>query len=209
MAGRTEAFDAAAAALREGKAVVIPTDTLFGLAVSPRHAASPDLLYQIKERPSGKPVAWLVAGKGDLGRYGSDVPEAAWTLADAFWPGALTIIVKASDAVPRPFQSEAGTIGLRMPANDLARALAAELGGSLAVTSANLSGLADPLRFEDLDPAITSRAAAVIADSRPKSGQASTVVDCTAPDLRILREGEIGAAAMMQVLAGKGGRFAK
>ena len=184
-------FEAVVAALRAGKPVIVPTDTLYGVGVSPLHAPSPAVLYEIKGRPSDKPVAWLVRSEGDIDVYGADVPEYARRLVQAFWPGALTIIVRASDAVPRPYQSQAGTIGLRMPDDELTRAIATEVGCPLAVTSANLSGQPDPHRFEEIDSLLMTRVAAAIDDSRQKSGIGSTVLDCTGPTYRILREGSI------------------
>ena len=115
-------------ALKNGQPIVFPTDTLFGLGVSVLHAPSPDILYAIKHREKKKPIAWLVGGIEDLERYGKMVPDFAFALARTFWPGPLTIIVKASDEVPAAFCSEEGTIGLRMPANETARALIGELG---------------------------------------------------------------------------------
>ena len=195
-------LDAVVAALMGGLPVVVPTDTLYGLAVSPLHASTPHILYDIKGRPSDKPVAWLVAHMDDLGRFGVGVPAYARRLVAAFWPGALTVIVRASDAVPPAYRSQAGTIGLRMPDDALVRAIADEVGCPLAVTSANLSGQRDPKRFDDLDPAVLSRVAAAIDDQRRKSGIGSTVVDCTGDSPRILREGGITRADIDGVLAG-------
>lgn len=186
-----DAKDEVVAALRAGRSVIVPTDTLFGVAVSPLHAPSPAILYEIKGRPSDKPVAWLVAHAADLGIYGKDVPEYAQRLAVAFWPGALTIIVKASDAVPPMYRSKAGTIGLRMPDDALVRAIADEVGCPLAVTSANVSGGPDPMRFADIDSRILGSVAAAVDDERPKSGIGSTVVECVGAAPRILREGGI------------------
>lgn len=194
-------FDAVVGALLEGLPVVVPTDTLFGIAVSPLHAPEPSILYRIKGRPSDKPVAWLVPRAADLDVYGRDVPDYARTLVEAFWPGALTVIVKASAEVPEPYRSAAGTIGLRMPDDVLTRVLADEAGCPLAVTSANVSGGPDPRRFVDIDPVIMAQVAAAIDDDREKSGVGSTVLDCTGPAPRILREGTITQAAIDAVLA--------
>lgn len=194
-------FDAVAAALAEGLPAIVPTDTLFGIAVSPLHAPSPAILYQIKGRPSGKPVAWLVASADALDAYGRDVPAYARRLAEAFWPGALTLIVEAAEAVPPAYRSAAGTIGLRMPDDALTRSLASKLGCPLAVTSANISGQPDPRRFEDIDTRIFSQVAAAIDDEQRKSGIGSTVLDCTGPAPRILREGAITAADIAATLA--------
>lgn len=194
-------FDAVVDALVAGKPAIVPTDTLFGIAVSPLHCPGPGILYQIKGRPSNKPVAWLVSRRSELDAYGRDVPGYAQVLADAFWPGALTIIVNASAAVPDAYQSEAGTIGLRMPDDALTRAVADAVGCPLAVTSANLSGGPDPMRFVDIDEAVFAQVAAAIDDERKKSGIGSTVLDCTGGTYRILREGTITQADIDSVLA--------
>lgn len=146
-------------ALAAGDAVVFPTDTVFGLGISVSAAAGPQLLYDLKRRDAGKPVAWLVEGPEALGVYGKDVPSYAQRLAEAFWPGALTLVVRASDAVSAAFQSAAGTIGLRMPASEAALGLIRAAGCPLAVTSANLSGASDTARVEDLDRALVARTA--------------------------------------------------
>ena len=151
--------DEAARALAAGGAVVFPTDTVFGLGVSVGAAAGPQLLYDLKHRDAGKPVAWLVEGPEALDVYGEDVPAYARRLAEAFWPGGLTLVVRASDAVPPAFQSPAGTIGLRMPASEAALGLIRAAGCPLAVTSANLSGASDTARVEDLDRALVARTA--------------------------------------------------
>ena len=195
-------------ALAAGDAVVFPTDTVFGLGISVSAAAGPQLLYDLKRRDAGKPVA--------------DVPAYAQRLAEAFWPGALTLVVRASDAVSAAFQSAAGTIGLRMPASEAALGLIRAAGCPLAVTSANLSGASDTARVEDLDRALVARtaglylpddavAAASIAPDlaeaspsasacyatsdqpvpSPASGTASAVLDCTGEAPRVLRAGTL------------------
>jgi L-threonylcarbamoyladenylate synthase len=193
-------FDAVVNALMAGKAAIVPTDTLYGLAVCPLHAPSPGILYETKGRPSDKPVAWLVGSALDLDVYGRDVADYARRLVAAYWPGALTVIVPASERVPAAYQSAAGTIGLRMPDDELTRAIIAEVGCPLATTSANLSGHPDPLSFAEIDPAIIAAVAAAIDDNQEKSGIGSTVVDCTASVPRILREGSITAKEITAVL---------
>lgn len=95
----------AVAALRAGKPVIFPTDTVFGLGVAVNHASSPAELYQLKQRTDDKPIAWLVGGIDDLARYGKNVSAQALELACAHWPGALTLIVEASDEVPPAYRS--------------------------------------------------------------------------------------------------------
>lgn len=162
--GLQDEINSAAGVLLRGGVAAFPTDTVYGLGVAACAAESPQALFDAKRRDAGKPVAWLVGGLDDLRVFGRDVPEYAAALAQAFWPGPLTLIVKASEAVPRAFQSDAGTIGLRMPASGTALALIRAVAFPLATTSANLSGKAAPCHFEDLDPAIVAAADAVVRD---------------------------------------------
>ena len=191
-------LDEAASALKRGEAVIFPTETVYGLGVSVEAVAGPDVLYDLKERDRGKPISWLVAGCDDLDRYGAHVCDLARKLARAYWPGALTLIVEASDAVPPAFRSAAGSIGLRMPDSATARALIEAVGGPLATTSANPSGEAAPGAIDALDPQLAARVNVVLADDADddKSGVASTVIDCTGDAPRIVREGSVTPAAI-------------
>lgn len=217
---RTLSLDQAAACLSRGEAVVLPTDTVYGVGVAVAAASGPDVLFAAKHRPADKPVAWLVASPSDLDRYGCAVPTYARQLAAAFWPGALTLVVNASAAVPRAFQSQQGTIGLRMPASPAALALIRAAGCPLAVTSANLSGGPDAHCLDELDPALVAATAGVYVPAagngptgRPASepipsraeapshgcatdapafpAPASTVLDCTADAPCLLRAGAL------------------
>lgn len=200
----------ACARLAGGHAVTFPTDTVVGLALSPFHASSPEELYRIKGRPADKPISWLVPCIDDLSRYGADVPEEALALACAFWPGPLTIVVRAASCVPAAFVSRTGTIGLRMPDHPVPLALMGPEGivGPLATTSANSSGGADTADATRIDAAISVRAPLVgiagplacESSSSHRSAVASTVVDCTHPSPRILRMGSISMADMETAL---------
>ncbi len=182
-------------ALKRGEPIIFPTDTVYGLGVSVEHAESPEVLYTLKHREKRKPIAWLVGSVDDLGRYGKVVPDFAFALARTFWPGPLTIIVKASDQVPQAFRSAEGTIGLRMPANPTAHALIQSLGCPLATTSANVSGHKNPMSFEAIPAELLEQVGAVLNDNEEKSGIASTIVDCSSGHHPVLmREGAITIA---------------
>ncbi len=187
-------FNHALATLVQGQAVIFPTETVYGLGVSICHAKGPETLFQLKERDRGKPVSWLVGSPDDIDCYGVKVDSAIKALVHEFWPGPLTIIVKASTEVPAAFQSEQGTIGLRMPDNEIALSLIEYLGCPLATTSANISGQEASSSFANIDPVLLERVSCVLADAHDvgdsqKSGQASTVFDCSVFPPRILREG--------------------
>ena len=183
----------AAAGLRAGGAAVFPTDTVYGLGVAVGSCASPQQLFAIKRRDQGKPVAWLVGGVHDLDTYGKDVPAWSRTAAEKHWPGALTLIVRASSAVPAAFQSAQGTIGLRMPNSDVALSLIRAVGTPLATTSANISGAPAPSQDVQLDLELLEQADAVVRgiDCVGGEGVASTVVDCTGEHPVVLRQGSI------------------
>jgi tRNA threonylcarbamoyl adenosine modification protein (Sua5/YciO/YrdC/YwlC family) len=132
-----------------------------GLLVS--DTANPDLLFQGKQRPRDKSVPLLVASVDDLTCFGRDVPEYAEKLASRHWPGALTLVVQASAAVPEKFVATDGSIALRMPAHNIALALLKALGMPVACSSANLSGKAAARSVEQLDPELC-RAAALVID---------------------------------------------
>ena len=158
-----DTLEDAALALADGRPCIFPTDTVYGVGVAVCAASGPDILFDVKQRDAGKPIAWLVGSIDDLQRYGKNLPSGVCQLAHRFWPGALTVIVEASDIVPASYRSESGTIGLRMPANETTLALIRRVGSPLATTSANISG-------------------------RPV---ASTVIDCTVGGVRMVREGGI------------------
>ena len=180
----------AISALQAGQLVAFPTDTVWGLGVAVAYAGSPRAIYQAKQRSSHKPVAWLVGAPDALDVYGSEVPDYARNLAYAFWPGALTLVVKAADTVPDAFQSSEGTIGLRMPAHSTTLELVRQV-GPLATSSANLSAQPAPSTAAALPPELVSAAACILDDGSTPAGTASTVVDCTGAIPRILRQGSI------------------
>ena len=184
-------LSAAVEALQQGKAVVFPTDTVYGLGVSVKHAASPQAIYDIKHRDAGKPIAWLVGGPEALDVYGNSVPEQVRELARKHWPGALTIIVRASSEVPVAYASAEGTIGLRMPASPVALALIERLGSPLATSSANLSGGPDPRLASELDESLRQAVGAIVEDDVLESGVPSTVIDCSQGTISVIRQGGI------------------
>ena len=179
------------AALEQGDPAVFPTDTVYGLGVAVGFSEGPGVLFDVKKRPAGKPVAWLVGSVEDLEAYGRDLPESAVEAARRFWPGPLTLVVKASDLVPAPFRSEEGTVGLRMPDDDTALEVIRAVGCPVATTSANISGEPAPRSFSEVDPRILEAAVSCTGDGSQGSGLASTVLDCTGERLRVIREGAI------------------
>lgn len=191
-------IEKAITALKAGQPVVFPTDTVYGLGVAVRHAASPQAIYDIKQRAAGKPIAWLVASPEALDEFGVDVPAEARALAASHWPGALTIIVKASSSVPAAFIPPTGTIGLRMPASAEALELIRAV-GPIATSSANVSGGVDPRTFEDVDAQLLDKVAASVRGAHPGSGTASTVLDFSQGKMKVVRQGGVMPDAVFTV----------
>lgn len=193
----------ALAALNRGKAVIFPTDTVYGVGVSVRVPEALSTLFTLKGRDCDKPIAWLVGGVGDLDYYAQDAPAVALRLAQACWPGPLTLVVRAHARVAAAFCSATHTIGLRMPNNAQALRLLQGLGCPIATTSANRSGDPSPCSYEAIDPDIAKRVGVVLADENDtdKIGQASTVLDCTSEHPRIIRPGSLSEAYLRSLAA--------
>lgn len=187
--------------LRAGKPAIFPTDTVCGLGVSVLHASSPSILYTLKHRPATKPIAWLVGSYTDVYRYGTCLPPWIDAVIKTFWPGALTLIVKASPQVPRAYVSPQGSIALRMPASFDVLDLIHELGSPLCTTSANMSSEHDVASLADIDEHLRHNVSAIMGTSALHgSGLASSVIDCTQSQLRCLREGSISLADIQRII---------
>ena len=173
----------ALAALRRGALVIVPTETVYGLAADDRNPAAMEALFVAKGRPQDKPIALLAAGVAELERHGAQLPPAARRLAEKFWPGPLTLVLA----------SPAGWLGFRIPDHPVMLALLRAWGGVLAVTSANRSG--EP-------PATTAAAALAVLDpfvslaldaGPAVGGVPSTVVKVDGDRVEVLRTGAIAA----------------
>lgn len=195
-----EQFRKAVAALTAGKPVVFPTDTVYGVGVAIGLAPSPAAIYEVKRRDPEKAIPWLVGNPGALSLYGKDVPEYAKAAAEEYWPGPLTLIVKAANNVPAAFRGPDGTIALRMPNNPSALELIERVHFPLATSSANFQGETPPRSFDDVNPELLALVPASVDDWNPRSGVSSTVVDCTGDTPRILREGAISLEDLLALM---------
>lgn len=188
---QTDSIQKTAASLFAGKPVVFPTDTVYGVGVAVGLSESPQSLFDIKRRDAEKAIPWLVGSKSALQFYGCDVPDYALALADEFWPGPLTLIVKAANNVPQAFRAVDDTIALRMPDDAVALALIEKVGFPLATSSANFQGEPPAHTFDELNPELLAKVPAALGDGSPRSGISSTVVDCTGDTPRVIRVGAI------------------
>ena len=181
------AVEEAAATLARGELVAFPTDTVYGLAAAHGHITK---LYGAKDRPKEKRIPILLSDAENL-EASVIVTPVARALARRFWPGPLTLVLVA----PRR-----GTRAFRVPSSDVARRLIAACGGGLPVTSANVSGERDATTAAEVLEQLGGRVALVLDGGRTPGGIPSTVVDCTGPEIRILREGAIPATEIEAAL---------
>jgi len=188
-----EVLNLAATVLRDGGIIVFPTETVYGIGASATSCIGPQEIIDIKMRPKNKPLPWLVEDDAALDIYGSDVPAYAHRLARAFWPGALTIVVKAGPAVPPEFRDERGTVALRSPDHELVQELIRASGAAIVTTSANTSGLPPAVSFDSLEERILAAADLALDGGETAHKVASTVVDCTGPEPVVTRVGPISA----------------
>lgn len=187
----------AAAILLGGGIVAFPTDTVYGLAAHLERPLAIQQLFVAKRRPPEKAIPLLLADASDLSLVAKDVGEDALALARHFWPGALTIVVPRRVSV----DGAPDTVGVRVPALDLARALIRAAGGALAVTSANVSGGDNTTTAEEVAAQLGGRVDAILDGGPSPGGVASTVVDATARPVRVLRLGGIPLARLRDVVA--------
>jgi tRNA threonylcarbamoyl adenosine modification protein (Sua5/YciO/YrdC/YwlC family) len=189
-----------AASLALGLPVVIPTDTVYGLALLVSDSTDPEILFKVKGRPAEKAIPWLVASQDDLLRYTSELPDWAWQMAGRHWPGALTLVARASAAAPPAFVAADGTLALRMPGHRLALELLSLAAAPLATTSANISGQPPVSLAADIDPLVLKQVAGLLVDPDERPGRAaipSTVVSCLGDHPVILRQGALGIAELL------------
>ncbi len=194
-----------ARALRSGKVVIIPTDTVYGLACDPSLPAAVARLFRLKGRKEGSPLALLAASPSQAFSLTKEVGEEARRLAEAFWPGALTLVLPRAPGVGWDLGGRPETIGVRVPDHLLPRALAS-LVGPFAATSANPSGgkeadeIAEAVRYfgEGVD---------LYVDGGKLPGVPSSVVEVLPGRVRVLREGAIPSRAILDVAEGRGGAW--
>ena len=199
--------DEAVAALERGEPIVLPTDTVYGLAASVEHELYTARMYRVKGREPTQPTALVLADVERLLELLPELPAEHERIARALLPGPYTLIV------PNPahrFVWLTGTtpdaIGVRVPAVYGAGAEVLERVGAVVATSANLPGGPDPRRLADVPRELLERAAAVV-DAGELPGKPSTVLDVTAADTRVLREGAAPSARALERIAGLLGEY--
>ena len=190
---------AAVSAVRSGRLVVLPTDTLYGLGADAFSAAAVRSLLAAKGRGPDMPVPVLVGSWSTIDGLVSPVPSVARELLEAFWPGGLSLVLPHAPSLNWDLGVTRGTVMLRMPLHPVALELLREV-GPMAVSSANRSGR-PPATTVDEAVGQLGDAVAVYLDGGPcRVGVASTIVDLTAAEPRVLRDGAVSGAELAEVL---------
>jgi L-threonylcarbamoyladenylate synthase len=199
-AGRAEA----SAVLRSGGVVAIPTDTVYGIAVGLETPDGIERLFRIKRRPPDRGIMLLLDAASQAGSIGVMGPAAS-ALADACWPGGLTVVVpqRAGVTLPAVLTGGSPTIGLRVPDHDAPRALAAAV-GPLPTTSANVSGLPEAGDAAEILAQLGDGIDLILDGGRARGGLPSTVVDCTGERPLVLRDGAIPSVQLAAILDAAG-----
>ncbi len=192
--------EAAIEALRAGGIVALPTDTVYGIAVALDSPGGLERLFGAKRRPPDKGIVLLLADAAQAPEI-AQWPPAAAVLAEAFWPGGLTLVVprRGDVELPAVLTGGAPTIGLRTPDHAAPRALAAAV-GPLPTTSANVSGLPDAKTAAEIVEQLGDAVEVALDGGATSGASASTVVDCTVDPPRILRLGAIAVERLEAIL---------
>jgi L-threonylcarbamoyladenylate synthase len=196
---RVEGLAAAARAVRAGRLVVLPTDTVYGIGCDAFNSTAVRSLLAAKRRGPDMPVPVLVGSWSTIDGLVLGVPKAARELIEAFWPGGLSLVLPHAPSLDWDLGSTRGTVMLRMPLHPVALELLRDV-GPMAVSSANVSG-SPPAASAGEAQAQLGDSVAIYLDGGP-SGEpiASTVIDLTGDDPRVLREGAVSTAAVAEVL---------
>ncbi len=192
-------LERAVAILRTGGVIGIPTDTVYGVAANVLDDNAVGRVFRLKGREDTSPIPVLIGEVDDLFKYGTDVTEEAVALAEAFWPGQLTIVVSKSDSISSIVSGGLDTVGLRVADHPVPRQLISGLGAPITATSANISGTDALTSAVSVAQQLGASLDLVFDGGQLAPSKPSTVVDVTSRPAKILREGAVSRAAIEHV----------
>ncbi|SFE23271.1 L-threonylcarbamoyladenylate synthase [Peptostreptococcus sp. D1] len=186
--------------LADGKTVIFPTETVYGLGANALDEQAASKIYVAKGRPSDNPLLVHVAEREDINPLVVDMDERAKKLIDRFWPGPLTIVFKKSDLIPKVTSGGLDTVAIRMPSDKVARALIKASGVPIAAPSANLSGKPSPTKPEHIIADMNGRVDGILVGGFCDFGVESTIVDLSENVPMVLRPGAITLEMLKEAL---------
>ncbi len=189
-APQRDAIEEAAKWIGLGRVVAIPTDTLYGLAVDPFRSDAVQRLFAVKERPADQAIPLIAADLGQIAAALGVLNPTAIRLAERYWPGPLTIVIPAPRAIAPAITGGTGTVGVRVPQHDVARAIARLCGRPVTATSANVSGAPATNDPDRVEATLGDRIQLLIDVGKTSGGPPSTIVDVTTSP-RLVRAGAI------------------
>jgi len=199
-AQQTGAAAAAAEIIKNGGLVAIPTETVYGLGANGLDENAVREIFRVKGRPQDNPLILHIAGPEDIERFAHGVPQAAYTLAEKFWPGPLTMVLPARANVPRRTTGGLDTVGLRCPDCDVTREIIRLAGVPIAAPSANISGKPSTTTAQHVLDDHEGKIPLIVDGGPCRVGVESTIVDLTGRRPRLLRPGGIGPEELLAVL---------
>lgn len=187
--------------LAAGALVAFPTETVYGLGGDGLQADAAARIYAAKGRPSDNPLILHIADVADMEKLAVDIPELAYRLAEKFWPGPLTMILKKGDVVPYTTTGGLNTVAIRMPSDEIAREIIRESGTYIAAPSANLSGRPSPTKAEHVIEDLSGRIEMIVDGGDSDIGLESSIIDLSGDVPMILRPGYITKEDFEQIVA--------
>src|SRR3990172_13353259 len=185
---------------KKGGIIAYPTETFYGLGVDPFNETAVKKLFNLKGREADKPISILVKDKKMLAEVAEEIPLSAEKLIKKFWPGPLTIILKAKKSIPITLRAGTGTIAVRISSNTITQKLLEAIDSPITTTSANPSGKKSPVTASEVMNYFKNKVD-LILDGGVLSGKlGSTIVDVTEGDLKIIRAGEIPIERVVESL---------
>jgi len=195
----TDAIARAAAVVRSGGVVILPTSGLYGLGADALNPDAVERLFRFKGRDRSKPILVLIASEAMLHQVAGPVDALARSMMACFWPGRVTFVLPARQGLPQGLTGGTGKIGVRQVAHPVAGALVRALDSALTGTSANLSGATGCAVIDDIDPAVVDAVDLILDSGLLRGGPGSTVVDLTMEKPAILRAGAVPGDEIMAV----------
>ena len=197
---RNEDLQTAVEALKAGRLVAFPTETVYGLGADGFNEAACRAVYEAKGRPSDNPLILHIADMSALRDIAEDIPEAAVDLAEAFWPGPLTLVLKKKPCVPDVVSAGGDTVGLRFPANPVCRAFLRACGCPVAAPSANLSSQTSPVTASPVIDAFYGAIDAVLDGGKTAIGTPSTILSLAGERPELIRAGALPESELKALL---------
>lgn len=189
-----------AEAIRQGQVIAAPTDTLYGLLADARNPRALRKIFRVKQRSKAKPILLLVDSVAMAERLAADIPDAFPILADAFWPGPLTMVLRAKESLSRIVTAGMGTVAIRLPRSPLVTALARHTKRPLTGTSANLSGRVGARSADEVCAQLGARLPLVLDAGKVARAEPSTVLDLVSGTPQVLRRGVVTSAQIERAL---------